>query len=75
MDIRVFSKYYQYCLKDKVLPIPCGLDEDHPALVPNLDDDDRIFLYCLGCEYKMFPGLELYQNIEKVLREMDHGED
>lgn len=71
MDIRVFTKYYQYSLKDKVLPLRCGIDEDHPILVPNLSHDDRIFLYCLGCSYKMYPGLELYQNIEFVIEELE----
>lgn len=76
MDIRVFSKYYQYSLKDKVIPIRCGLDADHPYLVPNLNDDDIVFLYCLGCSYKMFPGMELYNNIEFILEEMEvNGED
>lgn len=76
MDIRVFSKYYQLSLKDKVLPITCGIDEDHPYLVPNLSDDDKIYLYCLGCSFKMYPGIELYNNIEFVLNELEkNGED
>ena len=75
VDIRIFSKYYQLSLKDKVIPIRCGLDSDHPGLVPNLSDDDRIFLYCLGCSYKMFPGKELYDNIEFVLEELEVNEE
>jgi len=75
MDIRKFSKYYQYTLKDKVLPIRCGLDQDHPPLVPNIGLDDRIYLYCLGCSYKMYPGKELYDNIEFVLEELEVNEE
>lgn len=75
MDIRKFSKYYQLSLKDKVIPITCGIDEDHPYLVPNLDHDDKVFLYCLGCNFKMYPGIELYKNIEFVLEEVDNGKD
>ena len=41
MEYRKFSKYYQYSLKDKVLPIRCGIDPDHPGLVPNLDIDNE----------------------------------
>lgn len=76
MNIQKFSQYYQYCIKGIVIPIPCGIDPDHPPLVPNLSDDDRIFLYCLGCSYKMFPGKELYDNIEFILEELEvDGED
>ena len=79
MDIRVFSKYYQYSLKDKVLPIRCGLDPDHPTLVPNLKIDDNgndvIYLYCLACNFMMYPGLELYNNIEFILEELEINEE
>ena len=80
MEYRKFSKYYQYSLKDKVLPIRCGMDSDHPGLVPNLDIDaegnDLIYLYCLDCGFKLYPGLELYRNIEFVLEELEvNGED
>lgn len=76
MNIQVFSQYYQYSIKGIVIPIRCGIDKDHPPLVPNLSDDDRIFLYCLGCSYKMFPGQELYDNIEFILEELEvDGED
>jgi hypothetical protein len=75
MDIRVFSKYYKYSLKDKVLPIRCGIDEEHPILHPNLDIDDGgndiIYLYCIDCNFKLYPGLELYKNIEFILEELE----
>ena len=76
MDIRRFSKYYQLSLKQQVLPITCGMDEEHPILVPNLTDDDKVCLYCLGCNFKMYPGQELYDNIEFILQELEvNGED
>ena len=79
MDIRVFSKYYQYALKDKVLPIPCGIDSEHPMLVPRVwideNDNDIIYLYCLDCNFKLYPGLELYNNIEFVLEELEVDEE
>lgn len=78
MEYRKFSKYYQYSLENKVKAIACGMDFDHPGLVPNLDVDedgsDIIFLYCLACTYKVYPGLELYRNIELILEELD-GKD
>jgi hypothetical protein len=79
MNIQTFSKYYQYSLKDKVLPIRCGVDEEHPILVPNLELDDeyneKIYLYCLDCNFKIYPGLELYNNIEFVLEELEIDEE
>lgn len=75
MDIRKFSKYYQYSINNKVIPIKCQLDSDHPTLVPNLTDDDRIYLYCLGCNFKLYPGQELYNNIEFILEELEVNEE
>ena len=75
MNIVRFTKYYNLSLNNKVLPLTCGLDEDHPYLVPNLDYDDRVFLYCLGCSYKMYPGQELCNNIEFVLQELEVDEE
>jgi len=78
MDIRKFSKYYQYSLKDKVLPIRCGMDQEHPILVPNLDLDndynEKIYLYCIDCNFRLYPGLDLYKNIEFVLEELEVNE-
>lgn len=52
------------------------MDNDHPSLVPNLNDDDMIYLYCLACNFKLVPGQELYNNIEFILEEMEvNGED
>lgn len=79
MEYRKFSKYYQYSLKNITMPIPCGMDSEHPGLVPNLDIDDEgndiIYLYCLDCNYRIFPGLELYSNIEFVLEELEVNEE
>lgn len=74
MDIRVFSKYYQLSLENKVLPILCSIDDNDGILVPNLDEDDRVYLYCLSCNFKMWPGQELYNNIQFVLEELEVNE-
>lgn len=75
MEYRKFSKYYQYSIKNKVIPLKCQMDSDHPILVPNITDDDKIFLYCLACNFKMYPGLELYNNIEFILEELEVNEE
>lgn len=80
MEYRRFSKYYQLSLKNITIPIRCEIDSEHPILVPNLQIDDAgndiIYLYCLDCNFKLYPGLELYRNIEFILEELEvNGED
>lgn len=79
MEYRVFSKYYQLSLKNITMPILCEMDSEHPILVPNLQIDDEgndiIYLYCLDCNFKLYPGLELYRNIEFVLEEVEVNEE
>ena len=76
MDIRIFSKYYQLSLKDKVIPITCEIDPTDGIMVPNLSDDDIVYLYCLSCNFKLFPGLELYNNIISTLEKIEvNGKD
>ena len=79
MEYRVFSKYYQYSLKNITIPILCEIDSEHPILVPNLQIDDKgndiIYLYCIDCNFKLYPGLELYNNIEFVLEELEINEE
>jgi hypothetical protein len=48
-------------------------------LVPRLwideNDNDIIYLYCLDCNFKLYPGLELYNSIEFVLEELEVNEE
>jgi hypothetical protein len=39
----------------------CPVDQSN--LFCNQDLEDQIFLYCLGCSYKKFIGLDLYSKI------------
>lgn len=75
INIHSFKKYYKYSLENKVIPILCGIDKEHPILLPNLDIDDEgndiIYLYCLECSFKLYPGLELQNNIEFILEELE----
>jgi hypothetical protein len=79
IDIRKITKYYKYSLNNKVLPIRCPVDEEHPILVPRLwiddEDNDIVYLYCIDCNFKLYPGLELYKNIEFVLEELELNEE
>jgi len=43
----------------------CPVDQSN--LFCNQDLEDRIFLYCLECQYKNFIGLDLYNRIIKTV--------
>lgn len=43
----------------------CPVDQSN--LFCNQDLEDRIFLYCLECQYKNFIGLNLYNRIIKAV--------
>jgi len=47
----------------------CPVDQSN--LFCNQDLEDRIFLYCLECQYKNFIGLDLYNRIIKAV-ELKH---
>jgi DNA-directed RNA polymerase subunit M/transcription elongation factor TFIIS len=43
----------------------CPLDQG--LLMPNQDNDDQIFLYCLSCEYKKVLGFKLYNQMKEAI--------
>ena len=45
--------------------LECPLDQG--LLMPNIDDNDNIFLYCLSCSYKNNMGLEVYDRIVRTV--------
>ena len=63
MRLQYVSKYIALSEEGLVSKLECPLDQG--LLMPNLDDEDKIFLYCLSCNYKNNMGLEVYDNIRK----------
>lgn len=39
--------------------------EDHFGMLPDLDDSGELFLYCLTCNTKVYPGLLMTERIRK----------
>lgn len=68
MKIQVVSKYLTLAEEGLVSRLACPLDQG--LLMPNIDIDDRIYLYCLSCDYKNLIGLEQYDRIEKAVSEL-----
>ena len=63
MIYQTFSRYYQLSLDEKVPPILCPNSPEHGILVPKMDHEDNILMYCLECTYVKRPGLKFYQTL------------
>ena len=66
MRLQIVSKYIALSEEGLVSKLECPLDQG--LLMPNLDNNDDIYLYCLSCNYKNTMGLEVYDRIEKAVR-------
>ena len=66
MRLQVVSKYIALAEEGLVSKLDCPIDQG--LLMPNLDENDTIYLYCLSCTYKNMMGLEVYDRIEKAVR-------
>jgi hypothetical protein len=64
--LQYVSKYIALSEEGLVSKLECPIDQG--LLMPNLDNDDTIYLYCLSCKYKNNMGLEVYDRIEKAVR-------
>lgn len=65
MKIQVVSKYLSLAEEGLVQKMECPLDQG--LLMPNQDNDDQIFLYCLSCEYKKVIGFKLYNQMKEAI--------
>ena len=66
MKIQVVSKYLSLAEEGLVSKLDCPMDQG--LLMPNQTIDDKIYLYCLSCEYKKDLGLDLYGKMEQAVR-------
>jgi DNA-directed RNA polymerase subunit M/transcription elongation factor TFIIS len=65
LKIQVVSKYLSLAEEGLVQKMECPLDQG--LLMPNQDNDDQIFLYCLSCEYKKVLGFKLYNQMKEAI--------
>lgn len=78
MQIREFN-YHQYLAElGLTKPIVCMSDPDHGNLYANINLEDKVYLYCLGCNYKIYPGsgfsLLIRNKIRTVMKEVIDAE-
>jgi hypothetical protein len=67
MKIQYVSKYLLLAEKGLVPGLECPMDQG--PLMPNMDINDNIYLYCLSCTYKNLVGIDLYEKIVKKVEE------
>jgi hypothetical protein len=67
MKIQYVSKYLLLAEKGLVPGLECPMDQG--PLMPNIDINDNIYLYCLSCTYKNLVGIDLYEKIVKKVEE------
>lgn len=78
MDTREFN-YHQYLAElGHTLPVVCTSDPDHGPLFATMDDEDDLYLYCLACNYRLYPGSEfssvIRYKIKKIMKEVFDAE-
>ena len=61
------SKYLALAEEGLVSKLECPLDQG--LLMPNIDFEDKIYLYCLSCKYTNLLGLEVYDNLRKQVEQ------
>jgi DNA-directed RNA polymerase subunit M/transcription elongation factor TFIIS len=59
------SKYLTLSEEGLVAKMACPLCQG--LLMPNQDNNDKIYLYCLSCEYRNEIGLDQYDRMEKAI--------
>jgi hypothetical protein len=65
MQIQYVSKYIALSEEGLVPRLECPMDQG--LLLPNQDGEDKVFLYCLSCDYKKVLGTKDYDNIVKAV--------
>jgi hypothetical protein len=65
MQIQYVSQYLALAERGLVKEISCPLDAG--LLMSNQDLEEKIYLYCLSCEYKKYIGIELYNQMVKEI--------
>jgi hypothetical protein len=70
MKIQYVSKYLLLAEKGLVPRLECPMDQG--PLMPNIDENDNIYLYCLSCSYKKVMGTDLYDKLSKQVNELEN---
>jgi hypothetical protein len=72
MKIQIFSEYYNLAQEGRVKPLSCPQHkDDEPVIFPlvHKDENEKIVLHCLACNYSVTAGQQLYENILSQITE------
>jgi hypothetical protein len=73
MDNTIFFKHYDLVVAGNLTGIPC-IDEDHDNLHPFVTlDTQKIYLECLFCDYRITPGVLMYNALRKEVQEFENA--
>lgn len=68
LTIQEVHTYLQLAEKGIVAPLQCIVNpDDHLGLLPDIDENENVYLYCLSCNSKLKPGLTLINTIKKCI--------
>ena len=70
MKIQYVSKYLQLSEEGLVPRLECPMDQG--LLMSNLDWEDKIYLYCTSCSYKKYLGGDRYEEIRRIVEEINN---
>lgn len=74
MNIREFNYHQRLASLGLVNPFLCLEDTSHGRLFANTDSNDKEYLFCLACDFKLYPGSEfslaLKNKIKTVMKEV-----
>lgn len=62
LKVQYVSKYLTLAEEGLCPPLECPMDKG--SLLPNLNEDDNIILYCISCDWKSIMGLDQYEKIK-----------
>jgi len=71
IKIQIVSKYIKLSEEGLVPKLECPIDQG--LLFCNEDLEENVYLYCLSCSYKTNMGLEIYDKIDKKVKEAING--
>lgn len=66
-QIFYLREFQRLALAGAALPLRCGTDSG--VLHTAVSKDEEIFLFCLECSYKLYPGTELLSKVIAVVNE------
>ena len=66
LDIKEVNYYSELVKNNKVPKIECKLNKDD-TVVSRVDEDDKVYFYCISCRSSFYPGLNMIEKIKSYI--------